>query len=259
VPDDPERFRALPGVGRYTVGAVLSIAFDRPLPVLDGNVARVLARLFAIPAAARDPRGARARWDQAALLVPMRDPGDWNQALMELGARVCTPRVPRCTECPVRGACRARALGRVEDYPPVPARARTRRVRWAAALIRRGDRVLMTRREGPLLAGLWEPPVVELEGGDDRATAKRALVAALRRLGVVARLEPSAAVVRHAITHRAIEVEVWEGVAGAEKARGRARSRSDARWVAARAPGLPITGLARKLGLGSRNSLRAGR
>ena len=132
VPDDPEAFGRLPGAGRYTTGAVLSIAFDRSLPALDGNVARVLSRLFALPAAIREPRGAKALWALALALVPARGAGEWNQAIMELGATVCLPRSPRCDACPVRGQCRARVLGRIDAYPPVPARRATERCagRW---------------------------------------------------------------------------------------------------------------------------------
>src|SRR5207247_217348 len=122
VPNDPEAFGRLPGVGRYTQGAVLSIAFDRPLAVLDGNVARVLSRWCALPVSIRDPRGARRLWALANALVPMRGVGDWNQALMELGATLCTPRSPSCQACPVKTSCRALALGSPEAYPPVTPR-----------------------------------------------------------------------------------------------------------------------------------------
>jgi A/G-specific adenine glycosylase len=173
VPDDPERFGALPGVGRYTTAAVLSIVFDRSLPVLDGNAARVLSRLFAAPWSVRDPKGAKRLWALAGALVPMRDAGDWNQAVMELGARVCTPRAPRCPECPLRATCRARQLGHVDRYPPVAARRATERVRLAVAVIERGDKTLMTRREGPLMAGMWEPPGIELADGSAAGTSLR--------------------------------------------------------------------------------------
>ena len=209
VPNDPEAFRLLPGVGRYTAGAVLSIAFDRPLPVLDGNVARVLSRFFALPVSIRDAAGARRLWALADTLVPMRTPGDWNQALMELGATICIPRRPLCSSCPVKTWCRARALGRTEGFPPVAPRRPTERVRRAVVLIERGGRVLMTRREGALLEGLWEPPGVELASG---TSARRGLGDSLAAIGVRARLRPTERRVRHTITHRAIEVEVWRGM-----------------------------------------------
>ena len=239
VPRDPEAFGNLPGVGRYTRGAVLSIGFGTPLAVLDGNVARVLARLFALPDAVRDPRGARRLWALAEALMPERASGDWNQAVMELGATVCTPRAPRCGECPVRRMCSAFATGTVEKYPAVTARRATVRVRRAVVLIARRGRLLMIQRRGSLLDGLWEPPGVELVNGED---AREKLGAELRRLGVRAKLEPTGRVVRHAITHRAIEVEVWRGTwtAGPDKSRNCA-------WVGSRPSGIGLSALASKL------------
>jgi A/G-specific adenine glycosylase len=241
VPREAEVFGALPGVGRYTTGAVLSIAYDRPLAVLDGNVARVLSRIEALPLAVKRPRDARALWARAAELVDATAPGDWNQALMELGATVCTPRTPRCDACPVRRSCRALALKRVEAFPPVPSRRETERVRRAVALVARGDRVLMTQREGALLAGLWEPPGVELERG---VSPRVSLTHALAKLGVRVTLARTDEVVRHTITHRRIEVEVWRGALDA----GPTRTPKRARWVDPARPEVAITALAGKLG-----------
>jgi len=238
VPDDPLAFGALPGVGRYTTGAVLSIAFDRKLPVLDGNVARVLTRWYALPVAPRDPAGARRLWELATALVPMRGAGDWNQALMELGAVVCTPRSPRCDVCPVAASCRALTLGRAEAFPIATKRRATERVRRAVALIEHRGRVLLERRDGALLAGLWEPPGVELAAGADAGAALRSK---LHALGVSATLADSGACVRHTITHRAITVEVWHARARAVPRRGALR------WVERHAPTLALTALARKL------------
>ena len=239
MPSEPVAFALLPGVGRYTAGAVLSIAFDRALPALDGNVARVLSRLRALRAALREPRGAQALWALAAALVPARRPGDWNQALMELGATVCTPHAPRCGECPVSRWCRAFALGRVAAFPPVPARRAGEKVRRAVALIERRGRMLVVRREGPLLAGLWEPPGVELAPG---RPARRALEAVLAGLGLGAAIAPAGTVVRHAITHRDISAEVWRG-----ELSGRVPRSARLRWVDPCAPDVALTALARKL------------
>src|SRR5512134_738690 len=117
VPGDVEALRALPGVGRYTAGALASIAFDRPAPIVDGNVARVLARLLDLDLDVRSPAGQRRLWAEAEALANGPSPGDLNQALMELGALVCTPRTPRCADCPVRRRCRGRAAGRAEALP----------------------------------------------------------------------------------------------------------------------------------------------
>jgi A/G-specific adenine glycosylase len=245
VPDDPTDFARLPGVGRYTVGAVLSIAFDRPLPVLDGNVARVLSRLRALPLGHRDAAGARALWALAGELVPARRPGDWNQALMELGATVCTPRAPRCAACPLRAACRALATGRVGQLPPAPARRAGVKVRQAVALIEWRGRMLVARRAGPLLDGLWEPPAVELR---PRAPARRALEARLAGLGLRARLAPAGRRVRCSITHRDITAEVWRGAleGGARLPRSGAAG-EPLRWVDPRRPALALTALAAKV------------
>ncbi len=238
VPDDPEAFGRLPGVGRYTCGAVLSIAYDRALPVLDGNVARVLSRLTARPLVSRAPRDAKALWALATSLVPMRAPGAWNQAMMELGARVCTPRAPLCETCPVRALCRARALGRVDEFPPPAPRRAGVHVRRALALIERRGRVLVTRRAGRLLAGLWEPPGVDLARGAD---ARRALAAALRALGLAAALAPLGIAVRHTITHRTFEVALWRG-----RLAGRAPRAAHLRFVDPAAPDVALTALASK-------------
>jgi A/G-specific adenine glycosylase len=240
VPRDPAAFGALPGVGRYTTGAVLSIAYERPLAVVDGNVARVLSRIEALPLALKRPRDARVLWARAESLVPADAPGDWNQALMELGATVCTPRMPRCEMCPVHRWCRALALKRVEAFPPVAARRDTERVRRAVILITREDRMLMARREGALLAGLWEPPGAELAGG---GSARAPLGRALAALGFRAKLEPTGEVVRHTITHRRIEVEVWRGMMVGRTAGIPTR----ARWVSFQTPEVALTALARKL------------
>jgi A/G-specific adenine glycosylase len=239
VPGEPAVFARLPGVGRYTLGAVLSIAFDRALPALDGNVARVLSRLRALRATLREPRGAQALWALATALVPARRPGDWNQALMELGATVCTPRVPRCGECPVSRWCRAFALDRVAAFPPVFARRAVEEVRQAVVLIERRGRMLVARREGPLLAGLWEPPGVELAS---RRSARRALDARLAGLGLRARLAPAGTIIRYTITHRDITAEVWRG----ELAGSLPRS-ARLRWVDPRDPGVALTALAMKV------------
>jgi len=239
VPDDVARFGSLPGVGRYTTGAVLSICFDRRLAVLDGNVARVLSRLHALPASVKSPSGARALWALADSLVPTHRPGDWNQALMELGATVCLPREPRCEACPIRRWCRAYGLGRVAEFPPAAPRRRPERVRRAVALIERGGRILMVRREGRQLEGLWEPPGAEL--GANGVSVRAALGAALRALGVRARLEPTGRSVRHAITYHAIEVEVWRGTPTAPVPR-----RARLRYVDPVTPSVAITAMGRK-------------
>jgi len=162
VPDDPVAFRTLSGVGPYTAAAVQSIAYSAPLAAVDGNVVRVVARLGALDGHARSPR-LRAAVDRiAAELLSPRQPGDHNQAMMELGATVCTPRAPRCHGCPLVSDCRAAALERPLAYPAPAPRPRPRDVLWEAAVVVRRGRLLLVRRpDQGRLRGMWELPWAE--------------------------------------------------------------------------------------------------
>ncbi len=187
---------SLPGVGPYTAAAVASIAFGEPVAVVDGNVRRVLARLFAV----EQPS---ARWlrETAQSLLEPSDPGTWNQALMELGALVCTPKNPRCGGCPVAAFCQGRE--EAQRYPAQEKR-RPREVE-AVALVLRGRRgYLLERRDGQALAGLWGFPLAEGRG---------ALLELLSRYGI-AHAEYLGTVV-HTFTHKKLSVHVygaaWEG------------------------------------------------
>jgi A/G-specific adenine glycosylase len=160
VPRDREALLALPGVGRYTAGAVLSIAFDRRAAVLDGNVFRVYSRFFARKGSWDETGDRTAFWELAEDLVPERRPGDFNQALMELGALVCVPREPDCPHCPVRARCAARLGGEVDRYPSRRVRPETETVRRRLYIVEDAEgRILLERRpEGGRMAGLWDLP-----------------------------------------------------------------------------------------------------
>ena len=159
LPKEPATLRELPGVGEYTAGAVASIAFGLPVAAVDGNVRRVLCRLLD----EGDPSLARLRAEAARLLEPRR-PGDFNEAMMELGATVCTPRRPSCRACPVAGWCRAWAAGTAPDRPLPRPRRKMRSVAYAVAVVLdEAGRTLLTRRPARgLLAGTWEFPASEL-------------------------------------------------------------------------------------------------
>ncbi|MEX2465761.1 MAG: A/G-specific adenine glycosylase [Gemmatimonadota bacterium] len=174
VPSTEAELRMLPGVGEYTAGAVASIAFGEAVPAVDGNVRRALARLY-------DVVKPTARWlrETAAALVDPERPGDWNQALMELGATVCTPRAPSCGACPVAWGCAARSAGTVDERP-APTRKRAPRKAVIALVVLRapGGEVLLERRgEGGVLAGMWAFPEQEIDGVDRAAEAARELAA----------------------------------------------------------------------------------
>lgn len=204
LPDDVEALRALPGFGRYTVGAVASIAFGREVPLVDGNVARVLARLFRIEGASGEAGRQKRLWSLAEELVRGERPGDWNQALMELGATVCRPEQPACLLCPLRDHCAALAAGQVQEIPAPKVRPARRALHLAVAAVRKGGAVLLVRREGTgLFGGLWELPGVECApGGEPEALQARwpEIGQALRPLGRVERT----------LTHRTLTLEVFE-------------------------------------------------
>jgi A/G-specific adenine glycosylase len=236
---------AVPGVGLYTASAVLSIAYGAALPVVDGNVRRVLARLFAL----RGPewRSDAPFYNLADELLDREAPGDWNQAVMELGATVCTPRKPACPACPVRRACRALAQGLVEELPEGRARRAPVDVTVAAALVEKNGRLLLVRRaEGRLLGRMWEVPQTSLE-----SRGLPDLVSELRdRYGL--EVEPGALRVRarHAITFRRIRVEGY----GARLRRKPPEDEERYRWTSPdEAKALPVSSMTRKLMAGLRS------
>jgi A/G-specific adenine glycosylase len=218
LPEAAEQLRALEGVGRYTAGAVASIAFGQREALVDGKVARVLARLFAVREDVKGGEGSARIWAIAERLVAEvpDPPGEWNQALMELGATVCTPRDPACESCPVAGACEARALG-IERRLPVVARKKppvpVHRV--ALVLASTSSVLLARRRKDVLFGGLWEPPLVE--GDDEPGAPGRALGALARRLGVDPRTLHAVGAVEHVLSHRRMHVAVVRGPLGRRK------------------------------------------
>ncbi|MGO8992616.1 MAG: A/G-specific adenine glycosylase, partial [Polyangiaceae bacterium] len=212
-PPDAESLARVKGIGRYTAGAVASIAYGEAAPLVDGNVARVFARLFAIEEDVRAAKGIERLWGLAEELVHAGDPGSWNQALMELGATVCTPREPRCLVCPVRDACRARALGIERELPRLKAKAKPQvEQRWALVATDGGSVVLGQRRAELRFGGMWEPPSVRIACKDgDEGTQETERQAAARlsaltgaRLAKVRR----GGEVTHVLSHRRLEVSV---------------------------------------------------
>lgn len=202
LPSRAEQLLELPGIGRYTAGAVASIAFDRRCPILDGNVIRVLCRLDRIE---RDPRDRTTQdllWSRAAEILPRQRCGDFNSALMELGATVCTPRSPQCLICPVREHCRA-FTGGVQDKIPLPkAGAPTPLLRRATYCIQHEDQYLIEQRPARgRWAGMWQ--FITIESGNGANPGKSS--------GLPVPTEPACrlGMIKHALTHRRYEFEVF--------------------------------------------------
>jgi len=159
VPADHQSLRALPGIGPYTAGAILSIAFNQSAPILDGNLRRVFTRLYNISSPIQTAETEKQLWAIAESLLPERNPGDFNQALMELGALVCQPRNPRCEVCPLAEECLANQLGLQGERPVRKQKTPLPHIQVTAAVIPNGDQVLLAKRPpGGLLGGLWEFP-----------------------------------------------------------------------------------------------------
>jgi A/G-specific adenine glycosylase len=235
-PTTAEEWLALPGIGRYTAAAIGSIAFDEPVAVVDGNVERVLQRLFGTQVSPKDGRtwgtvgnttdgralrgaqGREAAWQQAEALLDRARPGDFNQAMMELGATICTPRAPQCPQCPLNAFCRSRG-----ETALAPQAVRKRKI-VSYALARQDSSVLLIRRasDASLMAGMWELPALDpSEVNGDRPLLR----------------------VRHSITDTDYRVAVF-----AVAPDRLAYSAKDTRWATRRqCKQLPITGLTRKI------------
>jgi A/G-specific adenine glycosylase len=250
IPSTADALQALPGVGPYTAGAIASIAFAERVPAIDGNLQRVLSRLFAVDEVPSSPAGKRrlAALGQALhdSAPPEAHPGDLNQSLMELGARICTPKNPACTACPLSSACMALRSGRVAELPRPKPRKKPRPIRGVAGVLASADGILLVKRAGRgLLGGLWTPPLVlDL----DEQPAEVALIDAFARAGVPVRPTRRLGEVVHVFSHRRLTAEVFAVTPTASVAPQAGEGWSDVRYAAVgegRSKGLST--LARKI------------
>lgn len=222
-PDDPEAVRALPGVGRYIAGAILSFAFDQPAAIVEANTQRVLARWLAWREDLKTTRSQTRLWEAAARLVPPRGAGAFNQAFMELGAVVCTPRNPSCLVCPVAADCQARLQGIQDDLPVTAPKPPPLAVAEACALAFRNGRVLIVQRgPGGLWDGFWEFPTIHLNGADPGCRSFGApveLAEGVRRLtGVRVKVGAIATTVRYTVTKHRVDLQAHEAIGLSEAA-----------------------------------------
>ena len=200
LPADVAQLRKISGIGPYTAGAIASIAFDQPVPAVDGNVIRVVSRLRGIRENVGVPSVRRTLEAEAAALVPADRPGDFNQAMMDLGATICTPGTPSCGKCPLQGCCDACAAGDAEDLPILPRKNPPKVIEYTVCLIFSGGRVLMRQRTEAMLRGLWVFPM--LEG----FPALRQLPSAVKKLTKLPITDARAAgEARHVFTH-----QIWQ-------------------------------------------------
>ena len=230
LPRNAESLRSLPGVGRYTAGAIASMAYGEHAPIVDGNVARVLLRVHGRAVAADDRATQPWLWERAGELVRASGrPGVFNEALMELGATVClpAPAAPRCGECPLRDGCMAHRTGKQHEIP-FPKKVATRRaLHCGVAVVRRADGAVLMEQRGDagMWAGMWQGPTIERQGGS----------VAAEELATAIGLQSESLVLRgsfvHQTTHREVKITVWDAQVGMRKRvrRGEWRSLEDVR------------------------------
>lgn len=237
-PQEEKAALDLPGVGRYTAGAVLSIAYGLPRALVDGNVERVFSRFFGLDGVSGSRELVSRCWELAESLVPRERAGDWNQALMELGALICTPRQTACAECPLKRSCQARKEGRVSELPRPKARAAAKALDVEMLLIRRGPRILLEQRaEDQALGGLWQLPTRVIGGEGEGASG---LFAGEWPGGLGAGDGPDLGRLRHGIMRFSIRARLIAGTA-------RGRKGSALAWFEAeQLEALGLTAMARK-------------
>ncbi len=251
-PADPEAVARLPGIGRYTAGAVLSIAFDQRRPILEANTVRVFSRLLAYEGQTTSAAGQKLLWAAAAAVLPVREVGHFNQALMELGSEVCRGRRPLCEECPVARLCEARPRGLQNDIPRPKPRPQLESVNEVAVLVRRGlatrapARVLVIQwPEGRRWAGLWDFPRFAIQTGKP-VDVRRELIENVRRMtGVTITPGEHCKTIRHGVTRFRITLDCYEAQYDSHNGGGEGFAQ---KWVRpAELAQLPLSSTGRKL------------
>jgi len=204
LPNDPAVWSELPGIGRYTLGAILSQAFDRRFPILEANTFRVLSRWFALEGNPKSSAGQKRLWELAEYVLPQTGCGTFNQAMMELGSLVCTVDHPRCDECPAAAWCGAKRLGKQAEIPPKLAKPLKIEVSEVALVLKhRGNAMLLQRpADAKRWAGFWECPHGEIEPEEGTEDAARRIAREL--LGVSATLGRTLGAIRHGVTRFSI-------------------------------------------------------
>ncbi|MBP3454095.1 MAG: A/G-specific adenine glycosylase [Clostridia bacterium] len=204
IPSDVKELLKISGIGEYTAGAIASIAYDQAVPAVDGNVIRVVSRVKGIRENVGIPSVKRRIAQEAAALVPQSRPGDFNQAMMDLGATICVPGTPSCERCPVSALCDAYREGDAEDIPELPRKNPPRVIDYDLCLIFNGDRVLMRQRTETMLQGLWVYPMVE-----DHHTVKQLPALVKRKIGLPVTDIQTAGEAKHIFTHQVWQMKLY--------------------------------------------------
>ena len=244
-PADFDAVFALPGIGRYTAGAILSISRDARLPIVEANTQRLYARLTADRGDLTSAAGQKRLWKFAEEILPRQNVGRFNQALMELGGEVCRPREPLCSECPVSGLCPTFAAGLQSKIPQTKKRPKVTDVREAAVVVRKGRRVLVRLRgNDERWAGMWDFPRFEIDASSG-AALKRELAAKVdEQTGVTIEANGVLTTIRHSVTRYRITLECHN----AKHIRSKRRAGGDLRWCApAELEDMPLSVTARKI------------
>ncbi|MEM9185070.1 MAG: A/G-specific adenine glycosylase [Planctomycetota bacterium] len=242
LPETVAELTKLAGIGRYTAGAIVSIAHDRPAPILEANTIRLFTRLIALEEDPTKSAGQKRLWSLAEEMLPAKGCSRFNQALMELGALVCTPTEPKCAACPVEALCRARQEDRVASLQPTTKRLKFTEVREAAVVVWHGEKVLLRQcAEGERWAGLWDFPRFAIESEGPLFAADEIVQRVRELTGVRVTLGPLIKTLKHGVTRFRITLDCYE----ATSVGGRVR---DAKWVAVEAlPEYPLSVTGRKL------------
>jgi A/G-specific adenine glycosylase len=212
LPRNLDELRKLPGIGRYTLGAIASMAFGMDVSALDGNIKRVYARIFDVTEPVDSPAGEKLLWQIADENLPKGHAGDYNQALMDLGATICVPKNPRCLICPVMKLCKARQIGTQNERPMLsPKKAVPHYVHAAAVIIERGRVLLAQRPSTGLLGGMWEFPNGRVNG-DPARELPNALKTAYKlkvKLKRGTHMREALGIVHHGYSHFSVTVHVF--------------------------------------------------
>jgi A/G-specific adenine glycosylase len=249
-PNTYDHVGALPGIGRYTAGAILSIGLDQKLPILEANTIRVLSRLTGYTKDVSTSAGRNYLWTVAEQILPDSQCGFFNQALMELGSEICTPKSPACDRCPVAHLCKARQLDAVDKIPRPAKRTNFEDVTELAVVIRHGDKVLLRHcQPGERWAGLWDFPRFAVASGQMNGQLKRSIVAGTRQITGL-EIEPGDKLVtiKHGVTRFRITLHCYHALPKSGRRAPHKRDSKTVRWVSiATLPDYPLSTTGRKI------------